>query len=485
MHITFYGAAGEVTGSSSLVEASGLKILVDCGMFQGSDKSEAKNAEPLPFNPRELTAVAVTHAHLDHVGRLPLLAKGGFMGNFYATAPTIELAKITMEDTVNIMTHDHQKFGRPILYTEADVADVMARFKQVEYGEPMRIERNLSPTPRPPKGDLRSAEGRGSHPPSFTKEGSGGGHVTLTFHDAGHIFGSSFIEIQGENKKVVFSGDVGNINVPILRDTEMLPTNIDALVCESTYGDRMHESVRDRERIIEQMIAGAIQKGGVLLIPSFSIERTQELVYELNDLIDRQHKLPRIPIYVDSPMAIDAIKVFRKYPEYYDDQAQKFFRAGDDLFDFPGLTLTYTREESMKINHIMGPKIIIAGAGMMNGGRILHHAIRYLSDKRNTLLIIGYQAYGTLGRDILEGKSPVNVNRERVEVRCQVKSIGALSAHGDQEKLLDWIGGSSMLPKKVFLNHGEPKASDVLAKRIRTDLGAQATVVSAGLTVTV
>lgn len=458
MQITFIGAAHEVTGSCSLVQTDNAKLLVDCGMFQGSDFNEGKNLDPLPFNPAELNAVFVTHAHLDHVGRLPLLVKGGFTGHFYATPPTMELAKLILEDALSIMTYDNKKFGRPILYSESDIAAVMSQFKTVEYGETVTI---------PPSNGEKAYD------------------ALVTFHDAGHIFGSAFIEIAADGKKIVFSGDVGNEHVPILKDTEMLPDHIDAMVCESTYGDRKHESTEQRQEIIERMVAEAIGRGGVLLIPSFSLERTQELIYELNDLIDRKKKLPRVPIYLDSPLAIGALRVYRKYPEYYDEKALKLYNDGDDLFEFPGLTMCETREESKKINATPGSKIIIAGAGMMNGGRVVHHALRYLSDERNTLLIIGYQSKGTLGREILDGKSPVNVLGEMVQVRCQVKSIGALSAHGDQDKLLNWIGGGKMTPKKVYLNHGDPASSDVLAKRIIDELGVKATVVNAGLTVEV
>lgn len=426
-------------------------------MFQGSDFNEGKNLDPLPFDPKELNAVLVTHAHLDHVGRLPLLIKGGYTGYFYATAPTIELAQLIMEDALSVMEYDHKKFGRPILYGHEDIAGVMGQFKAVEYG----VETRFIASSR--KQDDASA----------------------TFHDAGHIFGSAFIEIAGDGKKVVFSGDMGNVEVPILRDTEMLPDNVDAVVCESTYGDRIHESTQERQEIIEEHVIEAIKRGGVLMIPSFSLERTQELIYELNDLIDRKHRLPRVPIFLDSPLAIGALRVYRKYHDYYDGEAHKLYKNGDDLFQFPGLTMCETREQSKKINATPGPKIIIAGAGMMNGGRILHHALRYLSDERSTLLIVGYQSKGTLGRQILDGQTPVRVMGEQVQVRCHVKAIGALSAHGDQNKLLDWLGGAKTVPKKVYLNHGEPQASEALAKRLTSDLGIKATVVNSGLRVEV
>ena len=419
-------------------------------MFQGSQFNEAKNNEPLSFNPAELSAVIVTHAHLDHVGRLPLLTKGGYAGHIYATPPTIELTKLILEDALEIMIYNKRKFGSPILYESSDVANVLSQMKVVDYHQPYELH-----------------------------------DLTFEFHDAGHIFGSAFVEIKAEGKRVVFSGDVGNVDVPILRDTEILPDDIDMLVCESTYGNRLHETPMERQDLLKKIITQAIGQGGVLMIPSFSLERTQELLYDLNDLIDRKHKLPRVPIFLDSPLAINATEVYRKFPQYYDEAAERLYRNGDDLFEFPGLVSTQTREESKHINQIIGPKIIIAGAGMMNGGRIVHHAMRYLSDEHNTLLIIGYQANGTLGRQILDGESPVEIMGEKIPVRCHVQAIGALSEHADQNKLLDWIGGGTTLPKKVLLNHGEPEASEELAKRLTNDLGVKTTVVSMGLDVKV
>ncbi len=451
MEIAFYGAAGEVTGSCNMFTAGGKKFLVDCGMFQGNEFSEEKNKDPLLFDPAELSGVIVTHAHLDHVGRLPLLVKNGYEGKIYATPPTVELAELILNDALQIMLYNQRHFGKAVLYDSADIASTMSRFKAVDYYQ------KFSLTP----------------------------DANFTFHDAGHIFGSAFVEVNAEGKKIVFSGDIGNINVPILRDTDTLPGNVDLLVCESTYGDRLHESALQRQEMLENLISEAIGKGGTLMIPSFSLERTQELIYDLNDLVDRKHKLPRVPIFLDSPLAIAATKVYLKYPKYYDKEAEVLFKNGDKLFDFPGLVMTETKEESKKINQMPGAKIIIAGAGMMNGGRIVHHAMRYLSDARNTLLIVGYQSQNTLGRRILNGQSPVEIMGEKIPVRCHVKAIGALSAHGDQNKLLDWVGGGTTVPKKVLLTHGEPPAASALAKRLSGDLGVEAMPTTFGMKVEV
>ncbi len=453
MKIHFLGGADDVTGSNSLIETAGRKILVDCGMYQGGQFNEEFNHRPLPYNPKDISAVLITHAHLDHVGRLPLLTKGGFTGFFYATPATMDLAELVMHDALGVMIHDNIKFGRQILYSEQDIAAVMAQFKPLDYYQWQDL--------------------------------FGDKNVKVYLRDAGHIFGSAFIEIVSEGKRIVFSGDVGNVNVPILRDTDNLPDDIDLLVCESTYGDKLHESDQSRRDILEKVVLEAVRLGGVLMIPSFSLERTQELLYELDKLIEQQHRLPVLPIFLDSPLAIGATKIYRKYTQYYDEHAIRLIKSGDDMFDFPGLVLSDTREDSKHINNVPNPKIIIAGAGMMNGGRILYHALRYLSDPHSTLLIVGYQAYGTIGREIQEGAAHVNIMGERISVKCKVKSIGAFSAHGDQAKLLSWIGSAKNLPKKVCLNHGETEVKHRLAAKIKEKLNISALPVTGGMEVEV
>jgi metallo-beta-lactamase family protein len=444
MKLSFFGAAGEVTGSCNLLEEGNVKILVDCGMFQGGDFVEDRNADPFAFDASSLAAVFVTHAHLDHIGRLPLLVKRGFSGQIFATPPTIEIVKLILEDTCEIMEYNARKFGRQILYNLDDVAKVIGMMRQVDYYEDF---------------DLPASK------------------TTFKFHDAGHIFGSAFLEINLAGKKIVFSGDLGNVNVPILRDTDALPKDIDLLVCESTYGDRTHGTGVDRKSAIKDIIKSSLSRGGTLMIPAFSVERTQEILYDLNDLIDRDKVLPsNIPIFLDSPLAISATEVFSHYTKYFDEEAESYIRSGDDLFQFGGLKMTRSRDESKRINTVIGQKIIIAGAGMMNGGRIQHHALRYLSDERNTLFFTGFQAMHTPGRKILDGASHVDILGEHVAVRCHIEFIDVLSGHADKIKLFDWIKNNGATPKHVVLNHGEPEQSGPLAEKIKSELGVKVVV---------
>lgn len=448
MRISFHGAAGGVTGSCNLVEGSEIKLLVDCGMFQGDQETEEKNEIEFNFDPEQLDAVIVTHAHLDHVGRLPLLVQAGYKGEIYTTPATANLAKLILEDALVVMQENYRRFGNPVLYNEDEVARTIEMFHTIEYNTTTLLGKQQD--------------------------------VQFTYHDAGHIFGSAFVELNIEGKKIIFSGDVGNTDVPILKDTEVMPDNVDLVVCESTYGGRIHiaKTNEEREGIIEEKLGHAIKRGGVIMIPSFALERTQQLLYVLNELFDRKKVFKRIPIYLDSPLAIHATEVYRQYPRYYNAEAKQLYSADKDLFSFPGLTVCENTEQSKQINDTKGAKIIIAGAGMMNGGRIIHHAKRYLSYIENTLLFIGYQARGTLGRKILEGMHMVKILKDKIPVKCHVEAIGALSAHADQNKILDWLGGGKILPKQICFNHGEVDQAQAVAKRIEDELGVETKIAS-------
>ncbi|HWQ99557.1 MAG TPA: MBL fold metallo-hydrolase [Candidatus Methylomirabilis sp.] len=449
MNITFHGAAREVTGSCYRVETAKTRLLIDCGMFQGSAYTDAKNFRDFGFDPADVDAVAVTHAHLDHVGRLPKLCKEKFKGTVYMTPPTRDIAKIVLEDAEQIMEDEFRRDYRPILYERKDVETVLSKTKGVDYSRWVVV------------GDLK-----------------------FRFRDAGHIFGSSFVEVEERGgSRVVFSGDLGNVDVPILRPTAQSGSS-DAIVVESTYGNRLHEDVRTRAVKLREAIMGTIKRKGVLIIPAFAVERTQDLLYELNKMWE-QGTLPKVDVYLDSPMAIRVTEVMRAYPQYYDKEALERVMVGDDLLDFPGLRRTASRDQSKTINDAPKPKIIIAGAGMMNGGRILHHLVRYLSDPASTVLIIGYQAAGTLGRRLYSGERNVDVLNERVTVKATVTSIGAFSAHADQKKLVTWLGEAKTLPKRVFCTHGEEEAAAALATRITEDLGIDAEVPRFEQTVTI
>ncbi len=432
MTITFYGAAHEVTGSCHVVQTSAMRILFDCGMFQGSNYNEGRNSDPFPFAAKSIDALLVSHAHNDHTGRIPKLVKDGFRGKIYATKATAELMRLIWEDDYKIMVYNHEKFQAPIIYNEADIHDAAHLVVGVSYEEMIDLGHN---------------------------------HRAV-FKDAGHIFGASFIELSADGKTIGFSGDIGNTTVPILKETARLGS-VDVLLCESTYGDRLHEKTDSRQEVLLSIIKEGIKQGGTIMMPSFSLERTQEILYHLNELKETDKTLPDVPIFVDSPLAIHAIPIYKKYTEYYDEAAAHQYMLGDDFLDFPGLTLTTTQEESKAINHVPGPKLIIAGSGMMTGGRILHHAKRYLSDPNSTLVIVGYQAEHTLGRKLYEGAHTVEIHGEHIPVRAKIIAIGALSAHADQQKLLDWIGHADKVPKTVYCVHGEAHAATELAHRIR------------------
>jgi len=429
MQVSFYGAAREVTGSCYLVETAQTRVLVDCGMFQGTAFADAKNFRDFDFKPADIDAVIVTHAHLDHVGRLPRLAKYGFNGTIYSTPPTAELAHLVLDDAEQIMQDDFRREYRPMLYEREDVDKVVSLFEGVDYAQRVKI-----------------------------------GDMSFRFRDAGHIMGSAFVELEAEGKKICFSGDLGNMPDPILKPTAQMG-ECDYLIIESTYGNRLHEEMDTRELSLKTAITRTVKANGVLVIPAFAIERTQLLLFELNHLVENR-LVPAVDVYLDSPLAIKTSEVMCEFPQYYNQKSLSQVKCGEDLFDFPGLHKSLTRDESKLINEAPRPKVIIAGSGMMNGGRIQHHLVRYLSDKRSTVLIIGYQAQGTLGRRLYTGDKRVECLGERIEVKADIMSIGSYSAHADQRQLLEWVHGATKLPGKILCTHGEEDASAALATRL-------------------
>lgn len=434
---SFYGAAQEVTGSNYMLEFGGKVLLVDCGIFQGSRVSEEKNNEPFPYSPSKVDVVLITHAHLDHVGRLPKLARDGFKGKIFSTAPTRDLAEIMLIDSLGILRKQAAKTGEPELYNEHDVKKMMGQWEVVDYHKPFSLE-----------------------------------NFKITFLEAGHILGSAIIQIELNGTKIVFSGDIGNIPAPLVKSPEMV-SNADYMVLESTYGNKEHFGAEETELRLERIIEDTVHSKGVLMIPAFSLERTQKILYQINNLVENG-RIPKIPIFLDSPLSIKATDIYKKHSKHYSEDAKKILLSGDDIFNFPGLRMTLTTEESKQINQIPAPKVIIAGSGMCNGGRIVYHLRQYLSNPHNTLLIVSYQVAGCLGRQLSEGAKIVKIFGEDIVVRARIEQIDGYSAHCDKNFLYDFVRNSADTMRQVFVTHGEPDASLFFTQKIRDYLGLNA-----------
>lgn len=439
MKLTFYGGADTVTGVNYVVETGEDKLVVDCGLYQGGNFAERQNFEPFPYNPKDIKAVFVTHSHIDHIGRLPKLWKDGFRGKIYSTPPCRDFAELLLIDSEGLLRKEAEREGKTPLYTVSDIDEVMKLWEGVSYHQPVTV-----------------------------------GGVRAILYNAGHILGSAIVKLGVGDKTILFSGDLGNYPAPIIQDTETLSA-ADYVVVESTYGDRLHEDRERRQEFLEDVIEDTVRAGGVLMIPAFAMERTQDLLVHLNDLVERG-RVPRVPVFIDSPLAINLTAIYKEYQSYFDEESLARIAAGDDLFNFPGLRLTLTTEESKAINDVPPPKVIIAGAGMSNGGRILHHERRYLPDPKSTILFVGYQSPGTLGRQILDGAQSVKIFGEEIPVRCRVRQISGYSAHADQPRLLDWLRPMRYTLKKVFVVQGELPAREALAQKIRDELAVEAVI---------
>ena len=446
--ITFCGGAGAVTGACYLVEAGDSKILVDCGMIQGSRFSESLNDNPFPFDPKAIDAVLITHAHIDHTGRLPKLARAGFKGKILATAPTIDFSRALLLDSEHVIRMEAEHEGREPLYNIKDVERVFDFTESVPYDQYTVLNDNIS----------------------------------FFLRDAGHILGSVIIELflkDGDKKiKIVFSGDLGNSPSPLVRDP-FIVKDADYLLIESTYGNKLHPTDGARKDLLEDVIEETIAAGGVLMIPAFATERTQELLYELNELMENG-RIPKVPVFIDSPLAIKITEIYKKYPQLYDKEAKELLKLGDEIFHFPGLRFTPGVEDSRSINAVRPPKIIIAGSGMSQGGRILYHEKLYLPDEKSTLLIIGYQVKGSLGRKLLDGEPTVKIHGAEVEARAKVVQIAGYSAHADQKQLLAWVDPMRHSLKKVFVVQGEAEASRTLAQIIADQMAIPTVVPAEG-----
>jgi metallo-beta-lactamase family protein len=436
LKLTFAGGTGSVTGANFLLEGEGKRFLIDCGLSQGTKLADEKNWEPFVYDPASIDVLFITHAHIDHIGRIPKLIYDGFKGEIYSTIPTKDITELMLDDTANILAHsDNELLGK--IYSKDILTKVFAKWKVIDYHQDLAI-----------------------------------GPFIFRYRDAGHILGSGMLEVIYNDKKIIFTGDLGNSPSPLLRDTELLH-NVDYMIMESVYGDRNHTSRHERRARLEGTIEDNFKRNGTLVIPTFSLERSQELLFEIDQLIEND-RVPKIPIFFDSPLGIRLTKIYGQYSQYFNDFARKLVGAGNDIFNFPGLKSTLLTEESKEILRAPNPKIVIAGSGMSNGGRVLHHEAHYLPDPNNTLLLTGYQSQGTLGRTIQDGAKEVHINGQTIPVRANIVFIDGYSGHKDSDHLIEFVETISDNIKKVFVVMGEPKSSLFLTQRLRDYLGVLA-----------
>ena len=444
IRLTFHGAAGQVTGSMHLLEAAGARILLDAGLFQGRRAETREQNANLPIDPRRINAVILSHAHIDHAGRLPLLVNRGFHAPIYATPGTRDLAAVMLPDAAHIQEKDAaflERRGRrgaesEPLYTVADAVAVQDLIVALPYRRVHHIRK----------------------------------HLAFEFTDAGHILGSASVDLrvtEGPAHRLVFSGDIGRSGLPIIRDPDPPAGPMDTLIIESTYGNREHESVAGAESHLAGLVRRVAGRGGKIMIPSFAVGRTQELVYSLHHLF-RAGEIPGVAIYVDSPLAVDATAVFRLHPELFD-RGEGMIEATTALFDFPLVRYVRDVTESKRINTLHGPAVIIAASGMAESGRILHHLANHLGDPRCMVLLVGFQAEHTLGRRIQEGRKTVRVFGEEVEVRCEVETISGYSAHADRHELRNWVRRLGGPIRRAFVVHGESEASKAMAEILKQE----------------
>jgi metallo-beta-lactamase family protein len=446
--VTFAGGAQMATGSNFLLEFGGKKVLIDCGLVQGERNALSINHADFTFTPSEVDMLIVTHAHLDHVGKIPKLVRDGFRGVIVSTEPTREMAELVMLDSMGILAKEGEHEGFPPLYEDKDVFEAVHLWSKIV-----------------------------TYDTSFDFETTDG-TATVTLRDAGHILGSAMVEIFYKGKKLVFTGDLGNTPSPLMKDTTPLK-DVDYLVIESVYGDRNHKDKDKKIEIFKEAITTTINKGGNVLIPAFSIERTQEVLLAFNELVESK-QIPEVPVYLDSPLGINITKVYKKYESWFNENIENTIKSGDDIFAFNGLIQTASPEESKAINGDHRPKVIIAGSGMSNGGRIVHHEAKYLGDPRNTIIIAGYQAVNTLGRRIVDEQKELIINGQIIQLRARVVNIHGFSAHKDSEHLIEFVGTTKDSLKRVCVVLGEPKSTYFLGQRIHEDYMVPVTVPEKG-----
>ena len=441
--IVFHGGAGKVTGANIEERTANVRLLLDCGIEQGAHVCEECSYDPFPYKVDEIDALIVSHAHMDHIGRIPRLVKEGYRGPIYMTTPTKDLSVIMWQDAVRILKDEADKAGREALYKEEDVHGAVSLIKGVSYHEEVSI-----------------SEG-----------------VSFRFLDAGHILGSAIIELSLPDGVLAYTGDLGNTASPLLKKTESLE-RADWLITESVYGDRVHQSFDESIKILQKAIADTVLRGGTLLIPSFSIERTQVLLHEISNLFSEK-KIPEVPVFLDSPLAIAVTEVYEASHAFFSEDAQKEVLKEGSIFTFPFLKFVAHHGDSAKITRMSGPKVIIAGAGMSTGGRIRAHEKHLLPDAKNMILFVGYQAPGGLGRRIQDGAKKVTIDRVVTPVRAEVRTVSGFSAHADRNMLLDTVA-SAEKARTVFVALGEPDSASFIAQRIHDFLGKKAIVPEEG-----
>ena len=437
-NLGFYGGVGSVTGANFMLDTGAAAILVDCGLEQGSRFAAETNAEAFVYDPADCDVLMVTHAHADHIGRIPKLVRDGFAGVIYSTKPTKALSAIMLADALKVMEYEHERYGYEILYQSGDIAAALRLWKTVDYDEKIEL----------PDG------------------------VTAFYSDAGHILGSGMVHLIRGDKTIVFTGDIGNVPQPLL-SAPVVPVDYDYLVMESVYGDRLHEEVAERTSLLKHYLEDTRHKGGTLIIPAFSLERTQAMLLEINNMVE-QGTIKPIPVFLDSPLAIEVTTVYRTYTNYLKPEVQDQIHSGDDIFDFDGLEFTETMKASSEIDRTRGAKVIIAGSGMSHGGRIRRHEQNYLSDPKTTVLLVGYQAAGSLGRILQDGAKKAKIDGKEVKVKAQIAQIRGYSGHADRDQLLGLVAGGCQKAKQVFVVMGEERSSLFLTQRLRDYLGVNA-----------
>jgi metallo-beta-lactamase family protein len=451
--IHFYGGTGSVTGANFLLESNseqgrGTTFLVDCGLAQGRHNAEEDNWEKFPYDPAAIPLLIVTHAHVDHIGRIPKLVRDGFRGKIISTEVTKALAEPLLLDSQELLAHDALKHGREELYNESHIKEALSLWEGVPYHEVRDI----------------------------------GGGFSIEFLDAGHILGSAMVRVMRAGKTMLFTGDLGGGNSPLLGQHEK-PGNVDYLLMESVYGDRTHGPENHTEQL-KAAIEDVEKRNGTLLIPAFSTERTQDIIFEIRALMGA-HKIPSIPVYIDSPLAEKITAAYLEYPNYFSKEIYERIKQGEHIFSFPELRFVDGADMSRAVSGKPGPKIVIAGSGMSNGGRVHGHEKAVLPDKHSTVLIVGYQAAGSLGRRLVEGEKSVFIQGEKVAVRAKIEIIYGYSAHMDSPQLLEFAGEVADSVKQIFVVMGEPSASGFLVQRIRDYLGLKAIAPKTGDAVTI